>query len=716
MPDDLIQQVGLPSELSQYRLGEVISGFNPSDYWGGTPIITTNRPADNWQIKGNFTQIMGNHTFKMGGELMRATMRRQQASHGADFTRRETADLAQSTTTGDSVASLLLNVPNFSTRRDIVESLRFGGNLGLFFQDSWKATPKLTVNFGLRFDHAWVPQYGTMEDRNIYSGNGNTDTGQYAILATPPACSQAGGAPCIPTADGSLPDNVFSVEGGTLIPGRGNMFGPRIGIAYRLTDKTALRASAGITYDNWAGIYQSSRGIGGTWPDVSVTRFGSLNDPTPGNPFPGLTGQDPSLGASDVPAPDPFNQEWWFVDPDFQQAYSMQWNFGIQHQLADATVLDVNYVASGSRDLSLGGRFNTAVTPGPGNPRDRMRFPYMRPTFFEKSIGRSNYNSLQVALKRSFRNGLAATVSYTWSKSIDIACSGFFGAEACSLQDEYNLNGSRSVSGFHIPHNLVASWVYELPFGMGQRFATGNGVADYIIGGWQFNGIAQFRNGIPYQVTVPGDIANIFNSGTYLRANLVGDHELSSPTPERWINTDAFAAPAQFTFGNLGRNTLRPDWVRRFDMSVFRRFPIGERFKFELRVEAFNVFNTPMFGNPQFQPRQQHLRPGNGCAGCPAAIAARRQRSSSELNNSDPRIRRSCCPFLKGGVTAVVFGIFGVDVDSCRQRGGVHLLVWLACPPPGWGRVRGSPRAEHRHRRTAERRGLQRPRLLVHRT
>ncbi|HYO80800.1 MAG TPA: carboxypeptidase-like regulatory domain-containing protein [Bryobacteraceae bacterium] len=599
VPSDLIQKVGLGPELVQYRLGTIVSGFSPADYFGGTPIVQPNRPADNWQLKGTWSKIVGSHTLKIGGDFMSATMRRQQASHGVDFTRRETADLARSATTGDAMASMLLNVPNFSTRRNIIESLRFGGNLGLFIQDSWKVNQKLTVNLGLRFDNAWVPQFGTREELNIFSGNANTDTGEYVIFDTPPACSATQRAPCIPTPDGSLPANVRSVNGGTLFDGRGGMFGPRVGIAYRLTNKTALRASGGIFYDTWAGIYQRMRGVGGTWPDVSVTRLGSLNDPTPSRPFPGITGQDPSLGASGLPEPTPFNQEWWFVDPEFDQAYSMQWNFGVQHQLAQATVLEVNYVGSGSRDLSVGGRFNTAVRPGPGDPRERMRFPYMRPTFFEKSIGRSNYNSLQVALRRSYQNGLALTAAYTWSKSIDVACSGFFGAEACSVQDEYNLNNDRSVSAFDVPHNLVVSWVYEMPFGRGKSLTTNSKVIDSIIGGWQFNGIMALRNGIPYHVTVPGDIANVFNSGTYVRAKLVGEHRVDSPTPVRSINTSAFAAPEQFTFGNLGRNSLRPDWVRRFDLSVFRRFPLkAEKVQLELRLETFNAFNTPIFAAP----------------------------------------------------------------------------------------------------------------------
>ncbi len=596
IPQDLAQRVGLGPELIQYRMGNIISGFNVADYFSGTPIVAPNRPADNWQWRGNYAHIRGAHTLKFGGEFMKATMRRQQASHGVDFTRRETADLARSATTGDAVASMLLNVPNFSTRRNIIETLRFGGNLGLFVQDTWKVSQRLTINMGLRFDHAWVPQYGTEADQNIFTGNANTDTGEYVILKTPPPCSPTRSAPCIP--DGRLPQFVRSVDGGVLFPGRGAMFGPRLGFAYRLTDKTALRVSAGMFYDNWAGIYQSMRGIGGTWPDVSVTRLGSLNDPTPARPFPGVTAQDPSLGATGLPAPTPFNQEWWFVDPNFEQAYSMQWNFGIQHEIAVATVLEVNYVGSGSRDLSLGGRFNTAVTPGPGDPRQRMRFPYMRPTFFEKSIGRSNYHSMQVSLKRSFRNGFASTLAYTWAKSIDLACSGFFGAEACSIQNEYNLNADRSVSAFNVPHNLVVSWNYDLPFGRGKRMMT-NSPVDHLLGGWQVNGLVNIRTGIPYHVTVPGDIANIFNSGTYIRANLVGDHRLSNPRPERWINTTAFREPAPYTFGNLGRNSLYPDWVRRFDLSLFRRFNLrGDNLRMELRLEAFNALNTPMFAAP----------------------------------------------------------------------------------------------------------------------
>ena len=593
-------QTGFPSGIFEYRNGPVLSGLTASNYFGGTPSAVSNRPANNYQIKGDITAVKGRHTIKFGGDFLWATMARTQASHGATFTELATANLQSTADTGDSIASMLLNHVNDSSRRNIVESLRFGGNQGLYVQDSWKATQKLTINLGLRYDYAWVPDYGTVEDGNIFTGNTNTDTGQYIVIRTPGACDQVGGAPCIPTPDGSLPANVISLgENEELIPGRGHMLGPRIGLAYRLGDKTTIRASGGLIYDNFAGIYQSARGVGGNWPDVSVTRFENLTAPTPQNPNPQTRAQDASLGQANVPAPNPFNTNWWFVDPEFEQAYSLQWNFGVQHQLASNTIVEANYVGSNNTDLSLGARRGTAVVPGPGNPRDRFRFPYMLPTFFEKSIGRSNYNSLQLSMKRSFTAGLAGTMAYTWAKSIDIGCSGFFGAEGCSVQNEYDLNADRAPAANNVGHYFVASLVYDLPFGRGRKFAGNmNRALDTIIGGWQVNTLVNFRQGLGYHVTVPGDLANIGNTGTYLRADLVGDPNLSNPTPERWINTDAFAAPQPFTFGNLGRNRLLPDNVYRFDLSLFKNFRITERLRAQLRAEAFNAFNSTMFDRP----------------------------------------------------------------------------------------------------------------------
>ncbi len=599
-PSDLASKMGLGSGLIQYGTSgqTLLSGVQVDNWFGGGENSTVNRPGDNWSFKGNYSKIIGNHTLRMGAEFIRADMGMVINYHTASFREFETSNILNSSTTGNSVASALLNSPYSSTRRDLVESLRFGGAFGAYISDSWKATQKLTINFGLRYDYVWIPPFGKVEDNNIYTGNMNTDTGEYWVLKVPGSCAQLGKAPCIPTADGKLPANVIQAPGETIMKGSNNMWGPRLGLAYRIFPKTAIRTSAGLFFDSWAGVYQSARGIGGNWPMVATTMYTNLNNPTPSAPFPNVKMNAEYLGATNLPPALPWQMNWWYMDPAWQNGYSIQYNFGVQHQLSPSTVVEVDYVGSGGRRLDLGAARNTAVTPGPGDPTARMRFPYMKPTYFAKSIGRSNYNALQMSYRRRFSGGLSAVVNYTWSKSIDIACSGFFGTEGCNVQNEYDLNASRSVSSFNVPHNVVISTTYELPFGRGKALATHNKFVDFIIGGWQVNGLVQLRNGLPFHVTVPGDIANVGNPNTYMRANVVGDWRVDNPTANRWFNTAAFAQPANFTYGNEGRNIMRPDWLRRLDASMFRSFQITERARFELRWETYGTTNTTILNTP----------------------------------------------------------------------------------------------------------------------
>jgi hypothetical protein len=248
----------------------------------------------------------------------------------------------------------------------------------------------------------------------------------------------------------------------------------------------------------------------------------------------------------------------------------------------------------------VGGYYNTALTPGPGDPRERSLYPYIAPTFYDRSIGRGNYNALQFHFERRYSKGLAYQVAYTWSKSIDIGSSGWYGVEGQSVTDPYHIDRDRSVSSFDLTHVLSINTVYELPFGHGKSWRTGNSVVDYIIGPWQVNSIVLARSGQPVNIFVSGDVANTGNVGwaEYERANLVGDPSVSNPNRDRWFNTEAFAIPAQYTFGNLGRNALRSDPYFNLDASVFRNFPIREGMRFEFRAEAFNILNTVIYGAP----------------------------------------------------------------------------------------------------------------------
>jgi hypothetical protein len=261
--------------------------------------------------------------------------------------------------------------------------------------------------------------------------------------------------------------------------------------------------------------------------------------------------------------------------------------------------MTANYVGSQSHRLTVGGKYNVALTPGPGTPAEvtaRQPYPAIVPTFYDRSIGNSSYNSLQLSANHHSANGLTYLVAYTWSKSIDVGCSGFFGIESCSVQDPYHIKGDRSVSGFDLPHVFSASVVAPLPFGKGRRFANSGGLVNYIIGNWQLNGILTLTSGVPYNVHISSDIANTKTGD--VRANQVADPHLSNPSTKEWFNTAAFISPAPFTFGTSGRNSLRADWFKNLDMSVFRDFPLGERRSLQFRAEAFNVTNTPTWGIP----------------------------------------------------------------------------------------------------------------------
>jgi len=222
-------------------------------------------------------------------------------------------------------------------------------------------------------------------------------------------------------------------------------------------------------------------------------------------------------------------------------------------------------------------------------------------------------------MNKRYAGGLAYQLSYTWSKSIDIGSSGWYGVEGQSVQDPYHYNNDRSVSGFDVTHLFTASIVYDLPFGTGKRLASRNRYLNYAIGGWQLNTITNARSGQPYNITVPGDIANTGNTG-YLRANLVGDPGIANPTADAWFNKSAFAPPAQYTFGSLGRYAMRSSGFWNVDFSLFRRFPFMESRAFEFRAESFNIFNTVILGIPNGNVLDANFGRITGTANAPRSL------------------------------------------------------------------------------------------------
>jgi Carboxypeptidase regulatory-like domain/TonB dependent receptor len=566
---------------------------------GGNNLQDT-RIADVWEFGGDFTKIWGRHTFKAGANF--ATNNTRSPIYGASvqFKSAETSNPLSPGGTGDALASFLLGVPDNANKRNVLETEHGGWIDGVYIQDQWKVTDRLTLNFGFRYDVTLWPIYGTPGTPDQYVGDLNLNNGTYILAAQPGACSATQGFPCIP--GGTLPAHVVLTDQSNhaIYHNDYGDFQGRFGVAYRLTDSTAIRGGWGRFYDSWNSVIQLAQNYEGAWPDVGQLLANNLNKTgvtaSIGDPF--------NLGSGGVvyPAANPFKQVQWFIDPTaYKMPYSDQWNFGVEQQIGRSNVVSLEYVGAHSLQLNLGGYRNVAQVPGPGDAAvlaSRQPYPYISPTFYDQSIGQSKFNALEFRWEHRASAGLTYLISYTYSKSMDVACSGSFGAEGCELQNPYNINADRSVSGYDLPHNFTASWNWEIPFGKGKKYNSGNKFVSYILGNWQTNGILSFHSGIPFDVTVSGDIANTGN--TLERANLVSTNPYpTNQGPNLWLNPNAFATPSPYTFGTLGRNSLRNDWTRNLDFSIFRRFPVKERAAFEFRAESFNLTNTAIFASPQ---------------------------------------------------------------------------------------------------------------------
>src|SRR5271156_6122224 len=255
---------------------------------GGESISDTPKATDSYEYRGTVTKIIGNHELKFGGGYTTNNFVSPLSQIGLTFDATSTAN-PEVGGTGDAVSSFILNVPHGANRRNVDETTRPGGLLSVFGQDSWKATPKLTLNFGLRYDYTFIPPYGTDatigEQGGIETGDMDFGNGTYVVQKLPPPCSVRGHAPCIP-GDGTLPDHVVVDPRGKIAHNVGTNFGPRFGFAYSVNDKTVVRGAFGIVYDNWAAVTQMAQNIEGAWPDIGQQIQTHLNEPVSGSPTP----------------------------------------------------------------------------------------------------------------------------------------------------------------------------------------------------------------------------------------------------------------------------------------------------------------------------------------------------------------------------------------------------------------------------------------------
>jgi outer membrane receptor protein involved in Fe transport len=524
----------------------------------------------NFEVSERMNWNAGAHFLKFGGSYRRSILDLQEFFQG------DPALVFNGQITGDSAADFVLGRAFTSTQiAELVNQPR-QHEWGLFVQDDWRASQRLTLNLGLR----WDPFLPFKDTQNRFA---QFRPGQQSTV--------------FPTAPVGL---VFPGDAGVpeaAMESRYNRLAPRFGFAFDPTGggKTSLRGGYGVF---WSQIRQQANNQPSNTPPFSVRQIinvpSSLENPYANteNPWPYQAPQTPEE-----------RRNFRFIrpitmqpyDPDFSNGYMQQWNFNIQREFFGAWLATAAYVGSKGTHLFNQNERNPAIyragaTAANTNAR-RIYAPDFGTISNQQSTGNSIYHSMQLSLNRRFSRGFSLLASYTWSKMIDDSS-----GDGGSSTDPFNFRNQRALSNLDIPHRFVGSFLYELP-----RLETSGAFLKYVVGGWEANGIVVLQSGTPFTVVSGRD--NSFSGVGADRADLIGDPDLPSGRPrgevvDRYFNIDAFTFNAIGTFGTAGRNILRGPGNATVDFGLFKNFPVFEGHRVQFRAEAFNLFNRVNLGNP----------------------------------------------------------------------------------------------------------------------
>jgi hypothetical protein len=567
LPDSILKSTGWDKVYPAGPPDLLLLTLNVSDVVSSGGAFIPIGPHNLYQGIGDMTWIRGKHTVKTGLTVNHLNSFQASPEANIGFGRRPTSDLRDLNATGYGVASFLTGLPTDARRAAGDTSALLGHNEYYFFvQDEIRLTPRFIITAGLRYSYVQAMK----EARNAYSGL-DVLTGNYLLAVKNPT---TGAGP-------NLRERWVDPQW--------NNFAPRLGLAYMLDSKTSIRAGAGIYY-SYTDYVQYFADPAGQWPFGYSESVGPLNDffvdSSLSNPFTGSPG-------AEIP-PSPVGQGGYSINPRMKIPYSTQWNLSVQRQLPKSMLLDVSYIGSESVKL-LQSRTENQAIPGPGPVQVRRPFPDYSSITWDDNGAPSSYNGLSLRLQKRFSGGLSFLSSYTWSHNLDVWSTERNGNNG-GPQDPRNWRADHATSSADITNVFLLSSVYELPFGKGKAHLT-SGIGRVVLGNWEWSSILSLYGGQPINPRLGYDNASLGASGGQ-RPNLIGDPVAADPTRLHWFNTAAFAAPAQFTFGNAGRNILRGPGQTNYDTSIMKNFPVGERRNVQFRTEFFNAFNLVNFDNP----------------------------------------------------------------------------------------------------------------------
>jgi hypothetical protein len=274
-----------------------------------------------------------------------------------------------------------------------------------------------------------------------------------------------------------------------------------------------------------------------------------------------------------------------------------EWNLNIQQELPANMLVEVAYVGSKATHLQTMLDLNQDLVPGPGDIQSRRPFPQYGGFSNIVNRGNSNYNALQLKVQKRANHGLMFLSSFTFSKSLndqpEICCS------SPTPQNSYDLSHEKGPSDFDQRFRWVTSFDYQLPIGKSQALMNSSRVADLVFGGWHFGGIFTIHSGFYFTPQMSFDPSNTGSNGMDRTDRVCnGNLPRGQRTIDNWFDIDCFPLPADFTFGNAGKNILEGPGAVETDFSLRKVFDISERTNLELRFELFNAFNHPVFAQP----------------------------------------------------------------------------------------------------------------------
>jgi hypothetical protein len=513
-----------------------ITGMGFSDL-GPTGNALDVEVGTSWNYLDNLSITRGRHTWKLGVEIRRIWL--NNSAHARPL-------------------NVLTYTSDANFMNNVADSISVQGALGVggmrrtfwmgFAQDEIKVGPNLTLNLGVRYEF-----YSVMHE---VLGR--------AKMVDFVSC----GGFCPPGTPYYSPDR--------------NNFAPRLGLAWApavFKGKTAIRTGFGV-------YYGAGQNDDFSPPHESIANNYSLSSATvpnlsyPIEPFMAqLQGQGVAPGTIDR----------WRRD-----LYYENWDFDIQQQLPRSLVLSVGYQGSEGHKLSDSttlNRINPAIGARP--------FPQFAGVGQKRNDGNSNFNALQVSLKRSFQHGFLWQTQYQWSKGITDASVG--AGEGVAVENLSCRACDRSVSPYDVRHNIMNSAVYQLPFGTGRRFLHG-GLAGRLIGGWDLSGTGLARTGLPVNIVVTRSASQMLDGvSSNQRPDLVPGVSIipaGGQTITQWWNIAAFAVPAKNTWGNSGRFLGHAPGFYELNSALEKRFPVHEHWNASFRAEAFNLFNHAILNAP----------------------------------------------------------------------------------------------------------------------